>query len=321
MRRTTILIMALLFAGAASAQQYPNRAVRVIVPWPPGQATDLAARLVAQKLQEALGQPFVADNRPGAGGSIGTDAVAKAAPDGYTLLAASSGPISIMPVLQKTPYDPLKDLAPVSLIARVPFALVTHPSFPAADAKAFVALVKANPDKYTFSSSGTGATAHLFTELFNSMAQLKARHVPYKGTVPALTDIMNGEIAYTIETVAATGAHVRAGRLKAYGVSTAQRTAALPEVPPLAEAAGVPGYDAAAWVGYAAPPGTPREILVRLSAAIQKALLAEDLKERYLSLGMDTVSSASPEEMAAFMRREQDRYAAIVRDANIKIEQ
>ena len=321
MRRTTILIMALLFAGAASAQQYPNRAVRVIVPWPPGQATDLAARLVAQKLQEALGQPFVADNRPGAGGSIGTDAVAKAAPDGYTLLAASSGPISIMPVLQKTPYDPLKDLAPVSLIARVPFALVTHPSFPAADAKAFVALVKANPDKYTFSSSGTGATAHLFTELFNSMAQLKARHVPYKGTVPALTDIMNGEIAYTIETVAATGAHVRAGRLKAYGVSTAQRTAALPEVPPLAEAAGVPGYDAAAWVGYAAPPGTPREILVRLSAAIQKALLAEDLKERYLSLGMDTVSSASPEEMAAFMRREQDRYAAIVRDANIKVEQ
>jgi tripartite-type tricarboxylate transporter receptor subunit TctC len=313
--------MALLFAGAASAQQYPNRAVRVIVPWPPGQATDLAARLVAQKLQEALGQPFVADNRPGAGGSIGTDAVAKAAPDGYTLLAASSGPISIMPVLQKTPYDPLKDLAPVSLIARVPFALVTHPSFPAANAKEFVALVKANPDKYTFSSSGTGATAHLFTELFNSMAQLKARHVPYKGTVPALTDIMNGEIAYTIETVAATGAHVRAGRLKAYGVSTAQRTAALPEVPPLAEAAGVPGYDAAAWVGYAAPPGTPREILVRLSAAIQKALLAEDLKERYLSLGMDTASSASPEEMAAFMRREQDRYAAIVRDANIKIEQ
>ena len=321
MRRTTILIMALLFAGATSAQQYPTRAVRVIVPWPPGQATDLAARLVAQKLQEALGQPFVADNRPGAGGSIGTDAVAKAAPDGYTLLAASSGPISIMPVLQKTPYDPLKDLAPVSLIARVPFALVTHPSFPAADAKAFVALVKANPDKYTFSSSGTGATAHLFTELFNSMAQLKARHVPYKGTVPALTDIMNGEIAYTIETVAATGAHVKAGRLKSYGVSTAQRTAALPDVAPLAEVAGVPGYDAAAWVGYVASPGTPREILVRLSAAIQKALLAEDLKERYLSLGMDIASSASPEEMAAFMRREQDRYAAIVRDANIKVEQ
>ena len=322
MRRTTILIMALLFAGAASAQQYPNRAVRVIVPWPPGQATDLAARLVAQKLQEALGQPFVADNRPGAGGSIGTDAVAKAAPDGYTLLAASSGPISIMPVLQKTPYDPLKDLAPVSLIARVPFALVTHPSFPAADAKAFVALVKANPDKYTFSSSGTGATAHLFTELFNSMAQLKARHVPYKGTVPALTDIMNGEIAYTIETVAATGAHVK-GRTPqgVRGVDGAAHRGLAGGCRRSRRPPASPGYDAAAWVGYAAPPGTPREILVRLSAAIQKALLAEDLKERYVSLGMDTASSASPEEMAAFMRREQDRYAAIVRDANIKIEQ
>jgi len=320
MKRAAVLIAALAFAGAAYAQQYPNRAVRVIVPWPPGQATDLAARIVAQKLQDALGQPFVADNRPGAGGAIGTDAVAKAAPDGYTLLAASSGPISIMPVLQKTPYEPLKDLAPISLIGRTPFALVVNPSFPAADAKEFVALVRANPDKYTFSSSGTGATAHLFTELFNSMAQLKARHVPYKGTVPAITDIMNGEITYTVETVAATGAHIRAGRLKTYGVSTARRTAALPDVPPLAEAADLPGYDVAAWMGYAAPPGTPREILVRLSAEIQKAMVSEDLKERYTSLGLDPVSS-TPDEMAAFMRREQDRYAAIVRDANIKIEQ
>jgi tripartite-type tricarboxylate transporter receptor subunit TctC len=320
MKRTAVLIAALAFAGAAYAQQYPNRTVRVIVPWPPGQATDLAARLVAQKLTEVLGQPFVADNRPGAGGAIGTDAVAKAAPDGYTLLAASSGPISIMPVLQKTPYEPLKDLAPISLVARVPFALVTNPSFPAANAREFVALVRANPDKYTFSSSGTGATAHLFTELFNSMAQLKARHVPYKGTVPAITDILNGQITYTIETVAATGAHIRAGRLKTYGVSTARRTAALPDVPTLAEAADVPGYDAAAWIGYAAPPGTPREILMRLSAEIQKAMLADDLKERFLQLGMDTTSS-TPDEMAGFMRREQDRYATIVREANIKIEQ
>ena len=160
-----------------------------------------------------------------------------------------------MPVLQKPPYDPLKDLSTVSLIARVPFALVVNPSFPAANAKEFIALVRANPDKYAFSSSGTGATAHMFTELFNSMAQLKARHIPYKGTVPALTDIMNGQIAYTIETVAATGTHIKAGRLKAYGVSTKERTAAFPDVPPLAEAANLPDYDAAAWVGYAAPPG------------------------------------------------------------------
>ena len=320
MNRLVMLVAALAFAGAASAQQYPSRTVRVIVPWPPGQATDLAARIVADKLSQALGQPFVADNRPGAGGQIGTDAVVKAAPDGYTLLAASSGPISIMPVLQKPPYDPLKDLSTISLIARVPFALVTHPSFPAGNAKEFIAVIRASPDKYAFSSSGTGATAHMFTELFNSMAQLKARHIPYKGTVPALTDIMNGEIAYTIETVAATGSHVKSGRLKAYGVSTKQRTAGLPDVAPLAEAAGLPDYDVAAWVGYMAPPGTPREIRVRLAAELQKALAADDVKERYLSLGMD-VASNTPDEMAAFMRREQDRYAEIARTANIKIEQ
>ena len=181
-------------------------------------------------------------------------------------------------------------------------------------------MIRANPDKYTFSSSGTGATAHLFAELFNSMAQLKARHIPYKGTVPALTDIMNGQIAYAIETVAATGTHIRAGRLKTYGVTTKVRTAALPDAPPLAEAADLPDYDAAAWIGYAAPPGTPREILVRLAGEIQKAIAVPEVKERFVFLGMDTVSS-TPDEMAAFLRAEQDRYAKVVRDANIKIEQ
>jgi tripartite-type tricarboxylate transporter receptor subunit TctC len=318
--RRLILIVALAWASAASAQQYPNRTVRVIVPWPPGQATDISARLVAQKLQESLGQPFVADNRPGAGGLIGSEAVAKAPPDGYTLLAASSGPISIMPNLQKVPYDPLKDLAPVSLIAAAPFALVTSPSFPAANAREFVALLRANPDKYTFSSSGTGATAHLFVELFNSMAQLRARHVPYKGSVPALTDVMNGQVDYTIETIASVGTHVKSGRLKVYGVSTARRASALPDVPPLADAADIPGYDAAAWIGYAAPADTPRDILAKLAAAIQNALQSSDLRERYLALGLEPVWS-SPDETAAFLRREQERYAVIIKNANIRIEQ
>jgi tripartite-type tricarboxylate transporter receptor subunit TctC len=320
MTRIAALFALLAFSAAVAAQSYPNRPVKVIVPWTPGQATDIAARVVAQKLQDAFGQAFVIDNKPGAGGAIGSDAVAKSAPDGYTLLAASSGPLSIMPNLQKVPYDPLTDLAPISLVAATPFALVVHPSFPANNAKEFIALVKANPGKYTFSSSGTGATAHLFTELFNSMAGIEARHVPYKGSSPAITDILNGQITYTVETVAATVGHIKSGRLKTFGVSTARRTGAMPDVPPLAETAGLPGYDVAAWIGYAAPGGTPRDILARISTEIQKALRSEELKERMVNVGLDPVSS-TPDEMAAFMRREQDRYATIIRNANIRIEQ
>ena len=225
-----------------------------------------------------------------------------------------------MPNLQKIPYDPLKDFAPISLIAAVPFALVTHPSFPAANAKEFVALVKANPNKYTFASSGTGATAHLFAELFNSMAQFKARHVPYKGSAPALTDLISGQVDYAVETVAATVGHVKSGRLKAYGVTTARRSGGMPDAPPLAEAADIPGYDAVAWVGYVAPSGTPREILSRLSTEIQKVVQTGDLRERYLALGMDPAWD-TPDEMASYMRREQERYGSIIRGANIKIEQ
>jgi tripartite-type tricarboxylate transporter receptor subunit TctC len=318
MRLVAGLVLSIVL-GSAFAQPYPNRAVKVIVPWPPGQATDIAARVVAERLQAALNQAFVIENRPGAGGAIGSEAVAKSPPDGYTLLAASSGPLSIMPNLQKTPYDPLKDFAPISMIAAAPFALVVNPSFPAADAREFIAEVKANPGKYTFSSSGTGATAHLFIELFNSMAGIQARHVPYKGSAPAITDILNGQITYTLETVAATAPHIRSGRLKTYGVSTARRASALPEVPTLAEAAGLVDYDAAGWIGYAAPQGTPAEIVRRLSAEIQKALQSSELKERYVALGLEPVAT-TPDEMASFMRREQERYGSIIRAANIRIE-
>jgi tripartite-type tricarboxylate transporter receptor subunit TctC len=290
-----------------------------VVPWPPGQATDIAARVVAQKLQESLGQPFVIDNKPGAGGSIGTDIVAKSAGDGYTLLAASSGPVSIMPSLQKVPYDPLKDLQPVSLMCVNAYALVTRPDFPASNAKEFVALLRANPDKFTFSSSGTGATAHLVAELFNSMAGIKARHVPYKGSAPALTDIMNGQIDYTLETIASVASQVRAGRLKMLGVSFARGSAAFPEAPPLATAAELPGYDIGAWIGYAAAPGTPREVVARLSAEVQKAIQASDVKERFTTLGLEP-RAMSPEEMGAFLRKEQARYADIIKSANIKVE-
>jgi tripartite-type tricarboxylate transporter receptor subunit TctC len=319
MIRAAAVVASLLFASAVFAQSYPSRPVKVIVPWPPGQATDIAARVVAEKLQSALGQPFVVENRPGAGGSIGSDVVAKAAPDGYTVLAASAGPISIMPHLQKTPYDPQKDFAPVSLIALVPFVLVTHPSFPASDLKGFIANVRANPGKYSFSSSGTAASAYMITALFNSMAQLDAQHVPYKGSAPALTDLVGGQITYTIETVAATIGHVKSGRLKAYGVSFAQRASAMPDVPTIAEAAPLPGYDIGAWIGYTAPAGTPREALNRLAAEMQKIAQAPDIKERYLTLGLDPISS-TPDEMATFMRQQQERYGSIIKSQGIKAE-
>jgi tripartite-type tricarboxylate transporter receptor subunit TctC len=319
MKKLALIFAALLVPGAVLAQSYPNRPVKVIVPWPPGQATDIAARMLAEKMQDALKQPFVIDNRAGAGGSIGTEAAVKSAPDGYTLLAASSGPVSIMPSLQKIPYDPLKDLTLIGLITRNPYALVVPSAFPANNAKEFLVLLRANPDKYTFASSGTGATAHLVAELFNSMAGIKARHVPYKGSAPAITDVIGGQVDYMVETVAAVAPHLKSGRLKTFGVSTARRAAALPEAPPLAEAASLPDYDIGAWIGYAVPAGTPRDIVLRLSGEMQKALQAPDLKERLLNAGLDPVAIPL-DELPAFMRREQERYAAIVKGANIKVE-
>jgi len=319
MIRFTAFLASLLFAGAVAAQAYPNKPVRVIVPWPPGQATDLAARIVAARLQETLGQPFIIENKPGAGGAIGTDAVAKSPGDGYTLLAASSGPISIMPNLQKTPYDPLKDLAPVTVTCTNSFALVTRPDFPAANAREFVALLKANPDKYAFSSSGTGATAHLIAELFNSMAGIKARHVPYKGSAPALTDVMNGQIDYTLETVPAVSSFVRSGKLKMLGVTFAKGSSAFPDAPPLAKAADIPGYDIGAWIGYAAAPGTPKEITRLLAAEMGKAVRTPEVRDRMLAMGLEPTSQ-TPDEMAVFLKAEQQRYGDIIRNANIRID-
>jgi tripartite-type tricarboxylate transporter receptor subunit TctC len=319
MKRSVLFFASLLLSGAVFAQSYPNRPVKVIVPWPPGQATDIAARMLADKMQDALKQPFVVDNRAGAGGSIGTEAAVKSPADGYTLLAASSGPVSIMPSLQKIPYEPLKDLTLIGLITRNPYALVVAANFPAANAKEFIALMKASPDKYTFASSGTGATAHLVAELFNAQAGIKARHVPYKGSAPAITDVMSGQVDYMVETVAAVAPHLKSGRLKTFGVSTGKRAAALPDVPTLADAGGLPDYDIGAWIGYAVPAGTPRDIVLRLSAEMQKALAAPDLKERLLNAGLDPVD-VPLDQLPAFMRREQERYAAIIKGANIKVE-
>ena len=320
MRKLALFLSALMLCGAALAQQpYPNRPLRMVIPWPPGQATDLVARVVAQKLSEVLGQPVVAENRPGAGGMTGTDFAAKAPADGYTLLMGSSGPISINPLLQKTPFDAERDLVPVARSARAPFMLVTAPSFPAANAREFVALVKANPGKYSFASSGTGATAHILAEAFNAGAGLTVTHVPYKGSVPALTDVAGGQVHYALETVAAAMPLVRSGRLRAYGLSTGTATPLAPGVEPLAEAANIPGYNLSAWIGVMVAAGTPKPVIDRLSAAMQTVMQAPDVRERLNTVGLD-VDYANAEDFARDLRDQKARFTDTIKRANIKID-
>ena len=305
-------------AGAAGA--FPNRPIRMVIPWPPGQATDLAGRVLAQKLSELLGQPVITDNRAGAGGMIGTDMVAKAPPDGYTILAASSGPVTVNPLLQKAPYDVNRDLLAVAGIGLSPYVLVTNAQFPAANIKEFIALVKANPGKYSFASSGTGATAHLIAEWFNLQAGLEVTHVPYKGSAPALTDVIGGQIAYSVETAAGTMPHVRAGKLKAYGVSLARGSALTPGVDPIATAANLPGFDVGAWLGVMVPAGTPKSAVDRIAAAVETAMLTADVKERMNSIGVEP-SYRPTAEFTRYLKEQQERFADIIKRGNIKVEQ
>jgi tripartite-type tricarboxylate transporter receptor subunit TctC len=318
--RTFAVLMALMACAPAQAQQdYPSRPLRMVIPWPPGQGADLTGRVIALKLTEILGQQVIADNRPGAGGMIGTDIAAKATPDGYTLLSASSGPVTINPLLQKVPYVAERDLTPVANVGLSPFLLATNVAFPAAGAREFIANVKANPGKYSFASSGTGATAHLVAEYFNSVTGIRATHVPYKGSVPALTDVISGQIAYSLETAAATMPHVRSGRLRAYGVSLARSTALAPGVPPLATAADLPGFDVGAWIGIMVSAGTPKPLVARLTAAVDKALQAPDVAEKLIAAGIEP-DYRHAEDMARFLREQSARFAGIIKKAGIKIE-
>jgi tripartite-type tricarboxylate transporter receptor subunit TctC len=313
--------LAMLFAFAcistAFAQSYPNRPVRVIIPWPPGQATDLAARMVSEKLVPVLGQPLVMDNKPGAGGTIGSEFASKQPADGYTLLAGSSGPISISPNVQKVPYDPLKDFAPICLLAVNPYVLVVNSSVPAKNVPELITLLRANPGKYSFSSSGSGASAHLASVLFNSMANVSAVHVPYKGSSPSVTDLVSGQVAYTIETVPGIIGFVKSGRLRALAVSTAKRSAAMPELGTIAD--DLPGYEMSGWIGLMAPAGMPNELRARLSAETRKILQDPDIRSRFIALGLDPAGN-TPEEYAEFLKRQNDRYASIVKQAGLKLD-
>ncbi|MEO8442328.1 MAG: tripartite tricarboxylate transporter substrate binding protein, partial [Betaproteobacteria bacterium] len=304
-----------LAAAVASAQSYPSRVVRIIVAYPPGGSIDVVSRLVNQRLTAALGQQFIVENRAGAAGNIGTDYVAKAAPDGYVLLMGSASSISSAPaVYAKLPYDPLRDLAPIIQIANQPNVLTAHPSVPARTLKEFIALAKANPGKFNYGSSGIGASQHMTAELFAMLTGVKIEHIPYKGGTPAMTDLISGQIDFMFTPAPNAIAFVKSGKIRGIAVTSLTRSSALPELPTMDEA-GLKGFELLGWIGLLGPAGTPREIVDRLNAEINK-MLAGDIRPRLTDLDLDAVGG-TPEQFAALIRQDIAKYAKIVKAARI----
>ena len=302
----------------AGAQPYPIKAVTLIVPQTAGGTNDIIARLMAQKLGENLGQSFIVDNRPGAGGNIGTAASARAAKDGYTLLLTISSAQAINPALYThTGFDPVKDFEAVAAIASVPNLLVVHPSFPAQTLAEFIQITRSNPGKYQFASAGNGTLNHLLGEMLNSMADIQVQHIPYKGVAPALNDLLGGHVPIAFASVPSVIAHVRSGKLRALGVSSAERNAALPEVPAIGEA--VPGYSGDLWVGLFAVAGTPRDIVAILNSAVNKALADKDLKEKFAALGAQLLGG-TPEQLNATLRSDMARWASVVKASGARLD-
>ena len=305
-----------LFCSSAWGQGYPQKPVRIIVPFPPGGSTDIVARTIAQKLSEVWGQPVVVENRAGGGTVIGTDAVAKAAPDGYTLLMTPA-PFTInASLLSKLPYDTLADFAPVTLVNTTPLVLVVNPGVPAKSVSELIALAKARPRQLNFGSSGSGGSNHLAGELFNAMVGVKMVHVPYKGNAPALADLVGGHVDAVFNGITSAVALVRSGKLRALAVTSRLRSQALPEVPTMDES-GLKDFEAVAWNGLGAPAKTPREVIGRINAEVIKIVHLPELKERFKSEGSDPVGS-SPEEYAAFLRAEVAKWAKVIKFADVK---
>jgi tripartite-type tricarboxylate transporter receptor subunit TctC len=308
----------LLTAALAHAQDYPSRPVRLIVPYPPGGPVDIMGRLTGQKLGELLGVQVVVDNRAGANGNIAGEIAARSSPDGYTLLMGANGNIAVNPSLyRRMPFDPQKELAPISLVGTGPLMMVVHPSVPAQSVADFIGLAKSKPGGINFASSGSGSTAHLCSELLKSMAQIEIVHVPYKGAGPALNDVIGGQVQMLITGVSSALPHVRSGKLRALGVTSAKRIAAIAEVPPIADT--VRGYEVLTWYGLLAPVATPQAILQRLHAAVVAGIGAKDASTRMSALGVDPVTS-TPAQFAALIRDEIAKWAKVVRAAGIRPE-
>ena len=307
-----------LSVSAAWAQAYPNKPVKLIVPFAPGGFTDVVARILGQKLSATMGQQFIVENKPGAGSIIGTDFVAKAAPDGYTLVMVSTTHV-ISPWIYKTmPYDPIKSFTAVSKLVDSPYVLLVNPKVPAKDVSEFIALAKAAPETIHYASSGNGSAQHLMVGLFVSMTGAKLKHVPYKGSGGAATDLVAGVVESSFAGVPNALAQVPQGRLKALAVTTSKRIPQLPDVPTMQEA-GVPGYDASVWLALLAPAGTPRDIVVKLNSEIGKLMASADTKKALYDAGVE-VAPSTPEAMSDYMVKEMDRWGKVVKDTGIKLE-
>jgi tripartite-type tricarboxylate transporter receptor subunit TctC len=316
----SVAVAASTLCAAAFAQSpYPNRQIRLIAPFPPAGAVDLVGRPLAARMQDALGQSIVFENRPGAGGNIGAELVAKAPADGYTLLMAAITTHSISATLiQKLGYDLQKDLAPISLVANSPHILVAHPSLPVKGVKDLIGLARARPGELNWASQGNGTLSHLEQELLKSMAKIDVTHVPYKGSAPALADLFGGQVALLFDSVPAVLHHIKSGKLRGLAVATSRRSNVLPDIPTVAES-GLKGFAAENWFGLMAPAGTPKEIIARLNAETVKALAANDLRSRLLEMGFEPRSS-TPDELRAIIGAEIALWAKVIRDSGAKVE-
>jgi len=315
----TLLLCALAFATRAHAQAWPSKPLRLIVPYTAAGSTDQLSRALAQRLGDALGQPVMVENRPGANTIIGAEAAAKSEPDGYTLFMGSSGSLAVNPSLYaKLPYDPARDFSLVTLTASSPLVLVLHPSVPVNSVKELADYARANPGKLNFASVGNGNPLHLAGELFKAMAGVQLTHVPYKGSAPALTDLLAGQVQLMFDTPITSMPHVRSGKLKAFAVTSARRSAALPELPTIAEL-GYPGYDAGIWFGVVVRKGTPAPVIAKLNAELRKILENPELRAKFGAQSLDLTSS-TPEEFNAFLAAEVSKWRKVIVDSSTRLD-
>ena len=318
---TSTRLLALLLAAATLqvfAQAYPSKPVRVLIPWPPGGSNDVVGRIVLQKVAESLGQQFVIENRGGATGTIGAEIVAKAAPDGYTIMVHSTSHVGNASMYKKLPYDTLKDFAGIGLLANQPGVLTVHPALPVKSVKEFIALAKSRPGQINYSTSGNGSAPHMAMALFAVMAGVQLVHVPYKGGAPQVTALVSGETQASLATISTVLPHIRSGRLRALAVSSGKRSSALPDLPTIA-AAGVPGYEMSPWVAAFAPAGTPKAIIDKLNAEINRALKNPDVVQGLTNQAIDAWSS-TPEEFDARLKTDYDKYARLIKLTGAAVE-